>query len=256
MGCPQARQFEKQVGKTLFPYLDFSTLMENERLLLEGQLIDETEKMVSLFADTEDTLIASLESQNVNVGRLRNYVGTYISKHGSKDDLERLNNSRNLYDVFFALHPIKSFFHYEVIEKIVTKFGSDEDRQLMKEYISEFDKFCERSVFEVPPNIFNEGDPKLGDEVFSVKFTPKEHASLGDVVSVRRKLANILNIEVLALRLCCITEGCICLRFLISANVEEKIFPLSQSQINALSNINVRILESYSSLEDEDLLTG
>ena len=146
------------------------------------------------------------------------------------------------------------FFHYEVVERIAKKFGSKEDRQLMEEYVSKFNQFCERSVFEVPPNIFHDSDPRPGEKVFSIKFTPEEHASLGDIANVRQKLANILGIDILALQLCSITDGCVCLRFLISAQVAEEIFPLSQSVRSALDDIHVRILEGPSHLENEDLV--
>ena len=253
-GCPHA-QYESSKTESLFPYLDHKALSNDERVLLEGRLMDNTRKMICLFAEMENAVIESLKLQNTSVSHLRNFVGNLVKPFGCKEDIERLERSADLYDIFFALHPFKSFFHYEVIESIVKQFGSMEDRQLMNEYISSFSKFCERSVFEVPPNIFNDGNTKPGDKVFSIKLTKAGHASLGDVVAVRNKVADILNIDVLALQLCCISEGCVCLKFVISSLVAQKIFPLSQSQISALSNFYVRILEPPTQPEDEDLLT-
>ena len=247
-GCPQASQTRNTARKSLFPYLDQSALSDKEKLLVESRLMKDTEEMIKLFADTEDSLIVSLESQKLSVSQLRNYVGTFVIKLGTNEDSQRLEKAANLYDVFFTLKPrFQSFFHHEIIQNVVQKFGSDADQQLMAEYISKFSKFCERSVFEVPPNIFHDSDPKPGDKMFSVKFSKEGFTSLGDVVTVRAKLAEILNIEVFALQLCCITEGCVCLRFLVSANAAEKIFPLSQSQLNDLSDINVKVLDNTSS---------
>ena len=243
-GCPQAAQHDSTNRESLFPYLDFSKLTPNERILLESQLLEDTKKMIRLFASTEKKLIASLISQKVNVSELRNYVANFVSKLGTKaEELERLQRSENLHDVFFALKPCQSFFHHEIIASIVEEFGSDNDHQLMADYISSFTKFCERSVFEVPPNIFHDSDPIPGDKVFAVKFTKEQRTSLGDVVAVRKQLADILGIKVFALKLCCVSEGCVCLRFLVSAQIADKIFPLTESQICALSDNHIELLD-------------
>ena len=247
-GCPLANASERV---SLFPYLDYSSLTGNERLVLEAKLLDDTKRMVRLFADTELAIISSLESKNVSVSNLKTYAGNFVRMLGSDEDIDRLERSVNMGDVFFALHRFKSFFNYEVVESIVKQFGSDEDRQLMGEYVSQFNKFCERNVFEVPPNIFHDSEPKPGDKMFSVKLTKEGRALLGDVVAMRKKIADILNIEVVALQLCCITDGCICLMFLISAFVAEKIFPLSESQISSLSKIDVTIQESPFPVDSE-----
>ena len=248
-GCPKATQQGSFKRHSLFPFLNHSALSRNEQLMLESQLLDETKKIVGMFASFEMSIIASLESKNVSVSKLKAFAGNYVRLLGSKEDVESLKKSENLYDIFFALQPFKSFFNYEIVESIIKQFGSDEDRQLMGEYYSQFNKFCERSVFEVPPNIFHDADPKPGDKMFSVKLTKEGYALLGDVVAMRKKLADILNIEVVALQLCCITEGCICIRFLISACVAGKIFPLMQAQYCALSDIDVIIQESPSPVE-------
>ena len=254
-GCPQAAQYESSKTESLFPYLDHKGLSNDERVLLEGRLMEDTRKMICLFAETENSIIVSLESQNTSVSHLRNFVCNLVKPFSCKEDIERLERSADLYDIFFALHPFKSFFHYEIIESIVKQFGSIEDHQLMVEYISTFSKFCERSAFEVPPNIFHNGNPKPGDKVFSIKLTKAGHASLGDVVAVRNKVADILNIDVSALQLCCISEGCVCLKFFISSHVAQKIFPLSQPSIHALSDFHVKIVETPTLSEDEDPLT-
>ena len=75
------------------------------------------------------------------------------------------------------------------------------------------------------------------------------------MVAVRNKVADILSIDVSALQLCCISEGCVCLKFVISSHVARMIFPLSQPCIHALSDIHVKIVETPTLSEDEDLLT-
>ena len=253
-GCLQAAKNKRAEGKSLFPYLDHSALSNDEKQALESQLLDETKRIVFLFANTERLIITSL-TKRVSVGELKNYVGNILILLGSNEDIEYLKKSESLFDVFFSLQPYKSFLNYEILQNIVENFGNDEDQQLMKEYVSQFSNFCQRSVFEVPSNIFHDSDPKPGDKMFSVKLTKQGHALLGDVVSMKKKLAEILKIEVMALQLCSITDGCICLKFLVSGVVAEKIFPLSQLQIISLSEIHVRIQENPFSVDNEEHLT-
>ena len=250
-GCPKAPQHNSTEGVSLFPYLDHSALTSEEKEVLESQLKDDTRKMVCLFAATETSFIISLSSKDIDVPTLQNYAENIITKMGTKEQIERLQQSSTISEVFYALQPFKSFFHYEIIENIVRVFGSPTDHQLMDEYISKFNEFCERSVFQVPPNIFHDSNPKPGDKVFHVKLTKEGEASLLDIVSVRRRVANILDIEVFALRLCCITEGCVCLRFLVSGHAAERIFPLLQSQVSALRDIHVRIVDCPNPSEDQ-----
>ena len=253
-GCLQAAQ--QDGTESFFPYLHHSNLSEKERILLESRLMDDTNEIIRQYASTEKALIASLESQNLEVSQLRNYVANFVPKLGTRQvELETLQKAKNLYDVFFALKPSQSFFRYEVIESIVQDFGNDSDRQLMAGYISKFKNFCERSVFEVPISIFHDSDLKPGDKVFCVKFTPdqNEHISLGNVVAVRAKIAAILDIDVVALKLCCISDGCVCLWFMIPAHMADKIFPLSVSQISALSENQIKLVDGPNLVENKDM---
>ena len=119
-----------------------------------------------------------------------------------------------------------------MIERLVKEFGNDQDCQQMKDYVSKFDKFCRRSVFEVPPNIFHYCDPQPGERVLIVKLNlPKGHTALQNVVAAKRKLAEILKVEVFALQLCSITKGCVCLQFLVSHHLESKVSQVSESTL-------------------------
>ena len=255
-GCPKAPQHNSTEGVSLFPYLDDSALTRDEKIMLESRLMDDTRQMILLFAKTEDSFIVSFDAKDIDIPRLRNFAGNIVSKVGTEEQVEKLNQSSKISEVFDALQPFKSFFHYEIIEDIVRMFGSPSDNQLMDEYISKFNEFCERSVFQVPPNIFHDRDLNSGDKIFSIKLTKEGQASLIDVVAVRKRMANILDIKVFALQLCCITEGCVCLSFLIASHVAEKIFPLSQSQVGALRDIHVTVAEGPSPAKNKDVSTG
>ena len=241
-GCPHATEQVDSECKLHFPYLDCLSLDCEEKEILETRLIDDTKEIVSQFADMEDSLIVSLQSQTVDPKRLVNYALHLIKKLDMKKEKKQLKRARSVSEVFVALHPFKSFLHYEIVESIAKKFGSSDDHQLMDEYISKFSQFCERSVFEVPPNIFHDSDPKPADKIFSVLFTPEEYATLGDVVAVRRKLAKILGIPLHSLRLYKIERGSVRMSFLIPKKIAGKIFPLPQGKIHVLKEAHIEVI--------------
>ena len=146
-----------------------------------------------------------------------------------------------------ALQPYKSFLNYEIIESIVLKFGSPEDGLVMQKYVTAFDNFCKRNVFELPNNYVL---PKKGrarqERVFSVKLLNKGLASLRNVVSVRQRMATILGVRKWALKICSIEEGCVCVRFLVPAAVMSKILSLSPDKKSALRDAGISVCEEYS----------
>lgn len=250
-GCPHANKHNSTdtETETLFPFLNPPALSKSDRIMLESRLLKDTNKMIDLFASTENKIINSFVSRKVKIDQLTNFVVHLMTKSGAQD-VDEIKKSVTLPQVFLSLHPFKSFFNYKIIESIVDEFGSDEDRQLMKEYVSKFEEFSQRNIFEVPQHVFHDSDLSPDDRVFVAKFTPEVHATLKDVVAARTKIADILDIEVFALQLCSVTEGCVCLRFSISANMAEKVFPLSQDQIRALHDIKIRVLEDFVSPEE------
>ena len=241
-GCPHATEQVDSKSRLRFPYLDCSSLDCEEKDILETRLIDDTKEIISQFADVEDSLIVSLQSQAVDPRRIVNYALHLIKKLEMDKEKKQLKKARSVLEVFIALHPFKSFLHYEIVESIVKKFGSSNDHRLIDEYISKFNRFCERSVFEVPPIIFHDSDPKPADKIFSVLFTPEEYATLGDVVAVRRKLAKILGIPLHSLRLYKIERGSIRMSFLIPKKIAEKIFPLPQGKIRVLKEAHINVI--------------
>ena len=110
-----------------------------------------------------------------------------------------------------------------------------------KEYKNAFKTFCQRSVFEVPPNVYST-IPRKGGRKFIAMCTEGVAATLEGVQEVKERIAKVFGLKPLALQLCLIKKGSVELHFLISAAVADHIFPVSPSQHSALSEIGVRVL--------------
>ncbi len=228
------RNCVKASEKNLFPYLDTPHLSLRDRHILEARLHSDTEKMVTLFAEIDTNIAGSLQA---NIPVLKNFILDLVSSYGHDNYVEKLEKAETIPEIFVALRPFKSFLNYQIVEKIVKKFGSKENQQDMQVYSNAFIDFCKRSAFEVPLNALSQcfGTNKM--KVLSVKLVSKVEASLKDVVSSQQKIAAILGVNEWDLHIVSIEKGCVCLRFIVPAKF---LFPLSQFQVNELDIMNIK----------------
>ena len=229
-GCPEA------TSKTLFPYLRTPALSDEDRSVLEATLRSDTQKMIELFAFTDATIAKNLK-EDVTVVKV--FVLDLVSSLENEDCIMQIHKSDTIPHIFVALTPCKSFLNYKIVDSIVSTFGSDEDKKIMKDYVTAFDEFCKRSAFEIPLNIF----PKLKDQnVLSVKLSSKGYSSLRDAMSAKDTIASIFDMKESTIRLCSIEEGCMCLRFLLSAKAFAQLFPHTVLQLASLCEAGISIL--------------
>ncbi len=233
-GCPEATD-----GKTLFPYLNTPALSDEDRSILEATLRSDTQKMIEFFALTDTTIAKNLK-EDVTV--VKNFVLDLISSLDEQDYIAKLEKADTIPSIFVALRPYKSFLNYNIVNSIVTTFGSKEDNKIMKDYITAFSQFCRRSAFEIPCNIFLKS--RKEQKILSVKLPSKGCSSLRDALSAKETIASILGVKEWALRLCSIEEGCMCLRFLFSAKAFAQFFPPTASQLTSLYEAGISFLEN------------
>ena len=236
-GCPEA------TGKTLFPYLNTPNLSEEDRMILEESLVSATMDLRALFAET-DTSIAQNLSADVTI--VKNFALDLVKDLEFEDNEAKLEKANSIPEIILALQPYKSFLNYEIIESIVLKFGSPEDCLVMQKYVTAFDNFCKRNVFELPNNVLPKKGRARQERVISVKLPNKGPASIRNVVSVRQRMATILGVKKWALKICSIEEGCVCVRFLVPAAVMSKILSLSPDKKSALRDAGISVCEEYS----------
>lgn len=246
-GC--SKQCSPEAKQSLFPYLDASALCEEDMEELEVRLSSDLREIIKSFAIFKSLTIESLENQSTPVNKLVDYVlslGMFVADIGcktlAKSDEETIHNAQTVMDVFSTLRKYISFFNYEILEQVVVRFGSAEDKTKLEEYLAAFHKFCKRSVFEVPPYVFSQSSRQTTDRVLTVKCTSEVCTTLENVVMVRRKIALILKIKICALRLCSIEKGCVQLQFLIPTFIADTVLPVSETSLLQIGP-GVRILE-------------
>ncbi len=245
-GCPIKENTSN--SNVLFPYLSLSDLDDDNRIDLEGRLVDDTKAMIKQFATFTAMIRSSLKDLQTPLEEIKDSVlslEAFSEEIGvkvlDKIDAEKIENAKSIAEIFITLRKYVSFINYEVIEHIVELHGSADDHKKLREYLCTFNAFCERNVFEVPARIFSAKKGRNTAKVFALKCTQRVY-SLEGVQSLKRKIAKALGLRPLSLQLCSIKKGCIELHFLISAAVASVIVPVSSAHLSALSDIGVRVL--------------
>ena len=241
-GCPKIAP-PSQEKKVLFPYLDVEGMNEADKIDLECRLKSEARDIKIDFAKLTSSVMQSLESIQlerikISLLGLESFTDDVGVKVLDEEDAEKILGAKNLLEIFFTLRKYISFFNYHIIEYITEQHKLTRDP--LNEYLKKFHTFCQRSVFEVPENMFL-SIPELTGKVFAVKSTEGVTTMNGANV-LKEKIATTFSLRPAALQLCSIKKGCVELHFLITAAVADHIFPVSPSQHSALSEIGVRVL--------------
>ena len=229
-------------------------LDEADKIDLQQRLISDTRKMVTKFAYFTSFLEKSLEDQKIPLKQIAECVLSLQAftediglKLLKKKDEEAIQQAQSVTAIFIILRPYISFFNYEIMEHLVEHHGSPDDHKRLKEFLTAFNTFCQRSVFEVPPNVYS-SKSRTDCKVFVVKCTERVATTLESVRGVRGKIADILGLKASSLQLRSIAKGCVELRFLVSTAVVNRILPVPSAKKLALKEIGVRVLEQDTQL--------
>ena len=231
-----------------FPHLDMRKLSKQDKLALQCRLLKKSDNIISEFADLIHYTIESTTSR-VSVMQLSNRLSNLGSYSPTRDpkpllqnQLDEIKRAEDVEKVFCVLGDYYSFFNYGLIEKIITWFGTLEDKKRLEAYNEKFKTFCKRRTFECPSNIFgqpvNEGKTNLVVKV-QESWDPTVGCSLENIQRLHNSLSEILEVESEMLHLCQIEKGCVELLFQVPFFVEEDIFPLTMEQQTSLASMGV-----------------
>ena len=133
-----------------------------------------------------------------------------------------------------------SFFNFELLKELAYHFceGTLIIEKLQK-YMSDFKKYCQRRVSEVPCGTLKSDCPKSHvfrvkmDKIFSLRKT-----KLSEVKVIQQQIQAILKLETVLLT--DVQGGCIELTF--QYFTSNRVFPIEETEIAALAEINVKWL--------------
>ena len=235
-GCPQSRQ-------SSFPFLDLSTLDDDNKEDLIQTLSNDTTSMLSRFSDLFNSTCESLNKRNIptqQVARCALSIDGYESTSKKRlllsEYTDELRSAKTNDDLFIILKPYMSFFNFELLECIIKNLGSEKNKKELEVYHTNFDEFCRRKVFQVPTHTFDNREQSMHAyavkhkrTVFAVLITMQDVPNLSDVKNIQRKIATLLGLKSSTLRLHSIEPGSLLLVFSVPSFIAKDIlYPLDK----------------------------
>jgi hypothetical protein len=247
-----------------FPYLDTSKLTSDERLALYVKLTEDAENTNEQFKDLVDELTETFKRMpNEKLEEVVNFMKDRLLIPIPCSEIE------SAVAIIRYLKDNISFFNYYNLQRVIAKFGTNEDNEKLCSYEADFKSFSERSVFEVPEEVFGPQPDRGKMLIFKVtdqiienlsqksykkslrSFLPQHHAikrsrktlkiSLNQTLDIHRKIATILGIENIGSMIFLgASVGCIELKCSVPIAVLDKI--KTQGNITDLEAANIHML--------------
>ena len=232
-GCPKfprVSQASKQCPQ--FPFLNTAGLRKAEKEMLEVRLLTEVEKIKESFAD----FCVSISQSHFEypIEDIKVHLLITINTFSTVEKAE-IKNAKTIRDIVIAVSDHISFFNYDLMGQIITKYAPT-DEPLLNKYLAKFRAYCERNVFEVPPTVYHYGSRVDPEDCFALKYSLESSVSLNRIKFICIQVASILRIDTCNLRLLSIEDGCLLLSFAAS----RKMFPFSSEQESLLNKIGLK----------------
>jgi hypothetical protein len=205
--------------------------------------MDMIQKFQDLFSDTTE----SLKQRKITAREIIcHVVGLGPSPPAYKDQnlptfeqkLPELKRAKTVDAAMLVIGEYCSFFNFYMVENIIKKLGTRQDKKNLEKYKKEFGVYAERHVFECQSEVgtMSEG---LANMVVTLDETYDSYTLkyLDLFVSNLRKILNISSSAVF--KLCHIAPGSLKLTFQLHRSMIEDIFPLSRGQEAELAKLGV-----------------
>ena len=224
-----------------FSLLDITKLPNTKLQQYLYMLTKEAESINYEFASLCDGFCESLTRREISVHRLINFLKNYkcFAITTRKTELhQKLDNSSTIEEIFKVLSEICSWFNHHPVGALVKRFGSDDDKKLYDKFTNETLKtYLKRSVTEIPKDSFGPEDIE-GSGKFKLKVDssiPHQNISGQQLLLLKGKIADALDISIVDLTICSISRGCLEIVSLVPQKIIDNL--LSTEKLSALRDI-------------------
>ena len=163
----------------------------------------EIQELESLFDELSDHLRSELLKKQISVEALLNSLTrlpiSFKREYESaiKELVPEVEKEKTIPEFFFRLNPIFTFIDYNLLQYLVSKFGSEELKHKMTSYVAKIEMFMKKTTVgelmdhwpgdEVHPEHFSKICTKISDD-------PKTY-TLEKLNQLRRKLCSMLKLS-------------------------------------------------------------
>ena len=230
-----------------FHCLSLKDMSKEEKQQLHQKLYTESEDMMYKFQELFSSTTNSLQERNIPVRQLVRQLECLGQLKPTFEDsrepvfrcqLPELRKTESVDDAMSVVNNYCSFFNYRMLEHIINKLGSEQDKLNLVRYKEDFRKYGERHVFECPSDVAEMSEEGHANMFVTLDET-FENCSVSHLWSFVGNLQKVLNISDVTLRLCHIGPGSLKLIFQLPHFVQQAIFPLSSEQEVALACLGV-----------------
>ena len=114
---------------------------------------------------------------------------------------KELRTAGSIEEVLWVIRDHFSFFNYHIIEHIVSKLGTDQDKAELRSYKEEFERYSKRRVYECLPVFGPVSEADHADLLLKIDSV-YEQFTLEALENFRHRLKEILHLSRSVLRLC------------------------------------------------------
>ena len=171
-------------------YQNWDSMSKFEREKIINNLHVENEEIRMKYSLLVCNFLVSLEKHNIPVNHLKLFLASYGVPQAT------LLNASTLAEVLLIIQmSYSSWFNIQLLERIVDKFGSDDDKGNMRAYAeSDLVPYLQRSIFEIPFKSFGAAN-ETTDHISLGLYLPDEVIPTGkDVAIINNKLSQLLGI--------------------------------------------------------------
>ena len=216
------------------------------------------------FLDLTWDIFTSLEKRDVPVSKVASFFHSFICHHYDHTDMHlyrdlmSCSSVHRIHDIILQLELI-SFCNFEILESLIEKLGSSDDKSKMADYNKCFKDFvftmfhnrvkcgthiCNQNkvAFKLEHSLNDEraSKRKEGESQLAEEQTPLT----GEVIKeTKEKIASIIGTDSCDLFLCCIRTGCLEFEFSLSDTLHKVISTLSAESKMKLFRKNIPFMQ-------------
>ena len=171
-------------------YRNWESMSNFEQEKIINNLHVENEEIRMKYSLLVCNFLSSLEKRNIPVNHLKLFLASYGVPQAT------LLNASTLAEVLLIIQmSSSSWFNIQLLERIVEKFGSDDDKKNMRAYAeTDLVPYLQRSIFEIPSKSFGAGNETTDCITLGIRLPDEVIPTGKDVAIIKNKLSQLLGI--------------------------------------------------------------
>ena len=188
----------------------------------QEEVESEVDKLEMEFQSIQQVMMDVLRNKGITQQKLRDAIGSF-PPHVQQNAIEILPENIGITKSFSCLNLkfVWSFLDYHLLEKIVKTFGSEPEKQSMRDYLKSLKTFRKRTTISKLMDAWDGSHSQLQKYKECKELRQKlnwdpEQSTLDQLETIRRRTINVVPLSGVALVIYYAKRGCVSLVWLVS----------------------------------------